>query len=177
MKKFSIIVATDSQNGIGKKGDLPWQLSKDMAFFKQITSYTEREGKKNAVIMGHKTWKSIPDKFRPLPDRLNIVASRESKLKVPAGVIHAPDLEELLDNLEKLAETHNIDNFFVIGGGALYKTAITHAACDSVYLTQIKGDFKCDTFFPTLPKKFTQLSLSEWDSENKISFRFIHYIK
>jgi len=70
------VVATERSRGIGKDGGLPWKLPGDMAYFKALTS-TTRDGKRvNAVVMGRKTWDSIPDKFRPLPGRLNVVLSR-----------------------------------------------------------------------------------------------------
>lgn len=71
MRHFSIVVAASSSLGIGKGGDLPWKLAEDMAFFKTLTSVVTSPGTKNAVIMGRKTWQSIPKKFRPLNGRLN----------------------------------------------------------------------------------------------------------
>lgn len=72
MKQFSVVVAATSTSfGIGKNGDLPWKIMEDLAFFKNLTSATLSPPKVNAVIMGRKTWQSIPKKFRPLPGRLN----------------------------------------------------------------------------------------------------------
>ena len=71
MRHFSIVVAASTSLGIGKGGDLPWKLAEDMAFFKTLTSVVTSPGAKNAVIMGRKTWQSIPKKFRPLNGRLN----------------------------------------------------------------------------------------------------------
>lgn len=73
---FSIVVAACRNNGIGKDGKLPWSLPGDMAQFKRVTSQTVDQTKQNAVIMGRLTWNSIPDKFRPLPKRLNVILSR-----------------------------------------------------------------------------------------------------
>jgi dihydrofolate reductase len=74
---FSVIVAATTSGGIGKDGNLPWRLSKDMQYFKAVTTRSP-EGKRNAVIMGRKTWESIPAKFRPLPDRINVVITRNA---------------------------------------------------------------------------------------------------
>ncbi|EPB69647.1 putative dihydrofolate reductase [Ancylostoma ceylanicum] len=73
---MGLIVAVDSKFGIGKNGTIPWTLRKDMNFFVKHTSTTEDPAKMNAVIMGRKCWESIPEKFRPLKNRLNVVISR-----------------------------------------------------------------------------------------------------
>ena len=73
-RPVSLIYASTLTGGIGNKGELPWKLPADMAFFREITSVAQ-QGKSNAVIMGRKTWASIPEKFRPLKGRLNIVLS------------------------------------------------------------------------------------------------------
>ena len=74
-KGLIVIVAATKANGIGVNGRLPWRLPGDMAYFARITSNAP-EGYTNAVIMGRKTWESIPLKFRPLPKRVNLVISR-----------------------------------------------------------------------------------------------------
>ena len=79
MSRLTLIVAATSTNGIGKGGQLPWRLPKEMAYFAKVTS-TAPEGKTNAVIMGRNTWESIPPKFQPLQRRANIVVSRNKDL-------------------------------------------------------------------------------------------------
>ena len=76
MTKLTLIVAATTSNGIGHSSRLPWRLPHEMAYFAHVTSNAP-EGKKNVVIMGRKTWESIPPKFRPLKDRLNVVISRD----------------------------------------------------------------------------------------------------
>ncbi len=73
---FQLVVAATRMLGIGKSGSMPWKLPGDMAYFKEITSKTADSSKQNAVIMGRKTWESIPPKFRPLPGRINVVLTR-----------------------------------------------------------------------------------------------------
>jgi len=75
MSHFTIIVAATKSNGIGQSGKLPWKLSKEMAYFARVTS-SAPDGRMNAVIMGRKTWESIPAKFKPLSKRFNVVVSR-----------------------------------------------------------------------------------------------------
>ena len=70
-----MVVAATRALGIGKDGKLPWHLPGEMAFFKELTSKTSDAGKHNAVVMGRRTWESLPPKFRPLPGRLNVVLS------------------------------------------------------------------------------------------------------
>jgi hypothetical protein len=88
-KPIIAIVACTRDGGIGKEGKLPWKLSGDMAYFKRVTLDTEDvPGARNAVIMGRKTWESIPNSFRPLPGRLNVVLSRNPKsINLPDGVV------------------------------------------------------------------------------------------
>lgn len=75
MLRLTIIVAATKSNGIGFDSRLPWRLRKEIKYFAQVTS-TAPSGQQNAVIMGRNTWESIPQKFRPLPNRLNVVISR-----------------------------------------------------------------------------------------------------
>ena len=84
--KFDLIVAADQNLGIGLNGDLPWKLKGDLKYFRNLTIQTQDRNKINAVIMGRTTWESIPDKFRPLPNRLNIILSNSLK---PNAVIGA----------------------------------------------------------------------------------------
>ncbi len=88
-KPVVAIVACTQDGGIGKEGKLPWKLSGDMAYFKRVTLDTEdTPDVRNAVIMGRKTWESIPKSFRPLPGRLNVVLSRSpTTLNLPEGVV------------------------------------------------------------------------------------------
>ena len=76
MTGLTLIVAATISNGIGQSSRLPWRLPQEMAYFARVTS-SAPEGARNAVVMGRKTWESIPGKFRPLRDRLNVVISRD----------------------------------------------------------------------------------------------------
>ena len=153
MIPFSIIVAVDAKLGIGQKGTLPWQLSADLKHFKEITTGVSDPNKVNAVIMGRKTWDSLPEKFRPLPNRVNIVISRNASLKLAAGVELALDLAEAFHIIEKRVKSA-VEKVFVIGGGQIFAEAIGSAACQRLYLTRLKNNFNCDTFFPSFSKDF-----------------------
>jgi dihydrofolate reductase/thymidylate synthase len=80
-KTFDIIVAATKDWGIGKNGGIPWRLRGDMNYFRKITTETKNPQLRNCCIMGRKTYFSIPEKFRPLPDRLNVIISRNTNLK------------------------------------------------------------------------------------------------
>lgn len=139
MKKFSIILAIDLDNGIGKNNKIPWNISLDMKYFNNITTMTS-EGLpnnylKNAVIMGRNTWKSLNNK--PLKDRLNIVISKNKQNNIET-------FSNLDDGLKYLSSLNNIENIFVIGGGELYNEAINNINLEYIYLTRINKKYDCD---------------------------------
>ncbi len=143
-RSFHIIVATDLARGIGHNGQMPWQLPEDLRHFREITA-TAEVPKQNVVIMGRKTWESLPASFRPLPSRMNVVLTSDLTYPLPEGVMRMSSLEAALD----WAETQsNVDQVFVMGGGQLYAEAIQHPGFDRLYLTLIAQLFDCDTFFP-----------------------------
>jgi dihydrofolate reductase len=143
--EFSVIVAADQLGGIGRNGDLPWHLPGDLSYFRQLTT---GQGA-NAVIMGRKTWESIPARFRPLKNRLNVVLSR-SKPDLPAEVWLADSLAGALRRLAAGETEPALEHIFVIGGGTVYLEALQHPSCSRVFLTRVEGTFDCDTFLPDL---------------------------
>jgi len=149
----------DENRGIGKNNDLPWHLSADLKHFAAVT-------KGGTVIMGRKTWESLPEQYRPLKERLNIVVSR-SELELPQGVKLAHSLDEALE----LAEGKT----FVIGGATLYAEAIKHPACKELILTEVEGTADCDAFFPEIPAGFLMKEMSEEMEEKGYIFRFVVY--
>ncbi|HCW32031.1 MAG: dihydrofolate reductase [Candidatus Peregrinibacteria bacterium GW2011_GWF2_39_17] len=169
---FAIIVAVDAENGIGLKGKMPWHLSADLKYFSKITQKTSDQKMPNAVIMGRTTWESIPEKYRPLPKRLNIVLTHQADYNLPKGVLKAKSLDQAF----KLAQKNRSKNTFVIGGGSVFEQALIHPACQTLYVTRILKKFKCDTFFPKIDSKiFSITEKSEVQSEKGISFEFIRY--
>jgi dihydrofolate reductase len=162
--KFSIIAAVDKNFGIGKGGKLPWDLAGDLKHFREIT-------KGCAVIMGRTTWLSLPERFRPLPGRLNVVLAPIGDLVVPEGVIVAQSFEEAFS---AIALKWN-GKVFVIGGGMVYTQAIQRPECNKVYLTEIDAIYDCDTYFPKLPDGFKKISESEQQQENGAKYKFVVY--
>lgn len=179
---FSLVAAVDKNFGLGKNNTLVWRLPSDLKHFSEITTTVKNPASMNAVIMGRKTWESLPEKHRPLKNRLNVVLSREN-LKLPEGVILASSLDDALEKIGHFAPgagggKPSIENIFVIGGGKVYQEAINHPACERIYLTQIDSTFDCDTFFPKIDEnRFRITDQSEPMTENKLEFRFLVYEK
>jgi dihydrofolate reductase len=169
MAGFAIVVAADQAGGIGKNGQLPWRLAGDMAYFKKLTTEPPAPGLQNAVIMGRKTWDSIPARFRPLPDRLNIVISRNAALPLPQDVIRAESLDGALALVNSTA---GAGSAFVIGGGEIFRQALHHPDLCSVYLTRVHATLECDTFFPAIPARLKLVSQSDVQREGSVAYDF-----
>ncbi len=174
---FSIIVAVDKDFGIGKNGALPWNLPGDMKHFKEVTTRAHGEGLINAVVMGRKTWESIPEKFRPLPGRLNIVLTRDILYSLPAGVLKASSLDEALQILEVCKPPVKIGKVFVIGGAEIFNLAVNHPQCHEIFLTHIQQSFGCDCFFPRLPVSFKEISRETPAAKDAADYFFATYYR
>lgn len=174
-KNFSIIAAVDQRNGLGKEGKIPWVLPSDMKHFKAVTLASAENGKVNAVIMGRKTWESLPDKWRPLPGRLNVVLTKNRHYALPADVLRFHDLSEALDSLNSADNLKKIDQIFVIGGANVYAQAVLHPLCQKVYLTVIEKDFDCDVSFPEIRTPFVETERSGAQTEADINYFFVLY--
>lgn len=172
--QFDIVVAADEQGGIGKGSDLPWRLPGDTKFLKRITTETSAANLRNAVIMGRKTFETIPPRFRPLKKRLNVVVTRNADYEVPDGVVRAGSIDEAL---ERIAKDASVERAFVLGGGEIYKLAIAMDACRRVYLTRVEGSFDCDAFFPDVPDTFSMAEASGRHEENGIGYVFETYAR
>ncbi len=175
MIPFSLIVALDSKHGIGKKGGLPWHLPGDLKHFKEITSATKSVLKKNIVIMGRKTWDSIPEKFRPLPGRMNCVLTHNKSLSFPKDVLVVDDFNAALQKVSQKDDRKQWESVFVIGGAQVFATALNHPQCQRLYITHIEQEFGCDTFFPPIPSCFVLSSQSSSLREDSISYYFAEY--
>ncbi len=160
MPMLSLIAAVARNRIIGKDNQLLWHLPGDMRHFRETT-----RGK--PVIMGRKTWESLPEKFRPLPGRLNIVVSRNPAYPAPGATLALS-----LENALKQVETSN--EAFVIGGADLYRQALPFA--ERLYLTELTADFEGDTCFPkVLPADWKEMSRSQITEENGLAYTFVVY--
>lgn len=163
---FTVIAAVDDAGGIGRGGGLPWRLSGDMEHFRQVT--TGAGGDVNAVILGRRTWESLPPRFRPLPGRRNLVITRQDGYTAPGAVL-CRDFEEAWSRARAGGgET------FVIGGAEIYALALAHPDCARILLTRVAGDHSCDVRFPGLDRLRLLESGAERE-EGGLRYRFCLY--
>ena len=142
---------------IGKNGELPWHIPEDMEHFRELTTG-------NPVLMGRKTFESLPDSVKPLPDRTNIVLTRSG---VEADVYEA----ESLDEGYRIAEEHGDEKVFIIGGAGVYRQTLDQA--DKMILTEIKEEYEGDTYFPD----FEEDDWVEEKREDHEKFSFVTYTR
>jgi dihydrofolate reductase/thymidylate synthase len=151
-KSFSVVLAYEKMDrGIGFCGRLPWfRIKEDMIHFTNITSSTTHSDKMNCVIMGRKTWDSLPDSSKPLPGRYNLViTSNPDKIPDDCMVRGVVSLDQALN----YAYNHPmIDQTFVIGGQQTCDQAFNRTDCSKLHLTMIDGMYESDTFMPPIPR-------------------------
>jgi dihydrofolate reductase len=145
---FKLIVACDSKGGIGLNGSIPWKITDDIKHFKELTSKVPEDpyfDYINMVVMGRKTWDSLPEKFKPLPGRLNIILSNKDQNEI-SNTEH--ELVRVISDFEQINEFNNNNNnvngkqqkihdIFVIGGSSIYELALSSPYCRTIYLTEI----------------------------------------
>ena len=158
--EVSLIVAVSKNGVIGKNNDLIWHLPKDMKFFKDTTLG-------HHVIMGRKNFESIPHKYSPLPNRTNVVITRQTDYKAK-GCITVNSLEDALKVSEKNKETEA----FIIGGGQIYKMALEKKLVNKIYLTEIMHSFDGDTFFPKLGNEWKEVERIDCKADEKHAYNY-----
>jgi dihydrofolate reductase len=163
---ISLIAAVSKNLIIGKNNDLPWHLPDDMKFFMNTT-------KGHHCIMGRKNYDSIPDKFKPLPNRTNIVVTRQKNFQAPGCIV----VNDIHDGLA-IAMTNNETEAFIIGGAEIYRQAMD--VTQRMYLTEIQANIDGDTRFPSFDKKWwkeTKREHHEADDRHQFAFDFVIYEK
>ena len=149
MERIAIIAAIGAKTrALGKGGKLLWHIPEDLKRFKELTSG-------HPVVMGRKTWESLPEKFRPLPARTNIVVTRDMAYEARGASI-APSLEAAI---AKAKNAEGSSEIFIIGGGEIYKEALPFAS--RLYLTLVDDNAEADVFFPNYTKEFTKIISDE----------------
>ena len=166
---MNIIVAMCKNRGIGYRGTIPWSLKEDMRFFRNKTiGYGN-----NAVVMGRKTYDSIPVE---LPKRKNyVISSTKSSSSVGDGTMVYSNLIQA--NYDIVTKKYGYDDVWVIGGEQIYKWYINHNLVKDVYITNVMNDYECDSFFPVLPDTFKKIHSGNvvMSKENKIPYNIEVY--
>jgi dihydrofolate reductase len=157
--KLGLIYARARNGVIGKDNTLPWRLPEDMAHFKQLTMGCP-------VIMGRKTWDSLPPKFRPLPGRRNIVITRQSGWSAP-GAERTGSIEEAL------ALCAGEPQVWVTGGSEIY--ALARRLADIAEVTEIDADFEGDSYAPTLGPEWKEDARECHHSSGGLGYCFVTY--
>ena len=161
---ISLIAAHTQNNVIGKNNTLPWSLPDDMKYFMQTT-------RQHHVVMGRKNYQSLPEKFRPLPNRINLVVSRQADFNAPNCTV-VNSLEKAIAFAQQNSETE----LFIIGGAEIYRLALPFA--DRLYLTEIKTELEGDTLFPLWDSsvwKETSRVPHSTDERHLFAFDFVVY--
>lgn len=148
---------------IGRAGEMPWHLPEDLAHFRAVTSGAP-------VVMGRRTWESLPERFRPLPGRDNIVVSRDPLFRA--------DGASVVQSLEGALEAQSdADTVWIMGGGELYRAAMPHA--DELVVTRIELDVDdADTFAPEIGPEWRLADPGEPAvAENGLGYRFERWVR
>ena len=158
--KISLVAAVARHGVIGRNGTIPWRLPDDLAHFRELTMGSP-------VVMGRRTWDSLPARFRPLPGRRNVVVTRSPRW-CGDGAERAASLQAALELLG------GCEQVFVIGGGELYAAALSRA--DELLLTEIDLEVEGDTLFPSFAgTDFVERSRERRVSDDGIRFSFVTY--
>lgn len=159
MPTLHLIWAQARDGVIGRNNTLPWRLPEDMAHFKATTMGCP-------VVMGRKTWDSLPPRFRPLPGRINIVLTRRSDWQAD-GALRAGSLDEALGLCPADARV------WVTGGAEVY--ALSLARASTAVVTEIEATFEGDAFAPQLDAGWTETARDRHVSSTGLAFSFVHY--
>jgi dihydrofolate reductase len=166
--RISIIVAVARNGVIGRDNDLVWRLRDDMKFFSETT-------KGHAVLTGRRNYESIPERFRPLPNRANIVITRNSKYEA-TGADVAYSLEAGID----CAKAMGVGDLFIIGGGQIYAESMSKGWVNRLFITHVDAAPEGDTFFDlgTLSANWKEIAIisdQKADDRNEHAFRIAEY--
>jgi dihydrofolate reductase len=160
--RISLVAALARGGVIGRDNSIPWRIPEDVARFREVTTG-------HPVVMGRRTWDSIPARFRPLPGRRNIVVTRN-------GRWYGDGAERVGSLEEAVALAGDVPEVFVIGGAELYGAALPFA--DELLLTEIDAEFAGDTVFPEVdPAVFEEVEREPHVSGNGMPFAFVRYVR
>jgi len=164
--KISMIAAMSTNRVIGINNDLPWHLPDDFKFFQSKT-------KGHHVLMGRKNYESLPPKFRPLPDRINLIITKKNNYQAENSYIF-----HSLEKAIEYAEIQGEQELFIIGGGEIYQLALPYA--DTIYLTEVNASLNGHAYFPVFNKQIFKETLRSHhasDERHLYSFSYVTYQK
>ncbi len=162
--KILAIAAMDQGRVIGCNNEIPWHYSEDFRYFRRLT-------RGHTVLMGRKTFQSLPEKSRPLPDRFNVVVSRnEGLLTGEEGIYICSSPQRFLSDVENGKVTLPSDQVWIIGGAQVYHDTVN--LWQELYLTLVHSNHGGDTWFPEFEDQFELVS-----SEPRGDFSFRHYVR
>lgn len=169
---INLIVAYDKNKVIGKNNKIPWRFPEDISFFKETTT-------NQVCLMGRNTWESLPDKFRPLPNRKNLIISKEYKNypdKFIKTITNLNKFEDIwtttgINSALKLAKMNWPNKeIFVIGGQQIYKYFLDNFLVDKIFITEINDSYEGDVYFP-------DFDIEQWNVEMIRCFEKINIYK
>lgn len=165
--KFTLIVAHDKNKAIGRNGDMPWHLPNDLKWFRKQTIH-------KIVLMGRATWEALPDNYKPLPNRTNLVLTTQKNYKAKGAVT----CHSIADAIT-IANAKECNELMIVGGGQIYE--LFYPIADKLIITEVKTAVKdADTFFVEYDKTDWVKEFSEShqaDTKHKFDYEFILYRK
>jgi len=176
--KISIVVCVDVDNGISKNGQIPWKFKKDLKLFKNLTEKSINPIdnidnsiiKPNVVIMGRKTYEDIPEKYRPLSNRINIIlTSNKDYNNENSNIIVKTSIIDILQYLQENKKEFN--EVFIIGGSSIYKQFLDLKIVNTLYVTKVYNSFSCDNHF------YSKLIGSNNMYTNNVQYKYFKSIK
>jgi dihydrofolate reductase len=170
---INIIAAISKNKVIGLNGIIPWKISKDLKYFKRVTSGKLKYDPPgiNVCLMGRKTWDSLPTYPNPLPNRASIVVTKNNTHKIRSNMIY-----NNIPSDEDMCKIKNIySNIWICGGESIYNHFINKPYIDKLYLTEIQEDFEGDTFFPEIPSYFHKVIQGETQTFSLNAIQFANY--
>ncbi|EOA27011.1 hypothetical protein CARUB_v10023109mg [Capsella rubella] len=179
-RSYQVVIAATRDMGLGMDMKLPWDLPMEYEFFQGVTTKTSDPKKRNATIMGRKTWDSTPLEFRPLLGRLNVVLTSSSCLDIGAddNVLVCSTMESALELLATAPYSLSIETVFVIGGGELLRNYMNAPDCEAIHLTEIDISVPCDAFAPRVDTSLYHPWYSSFPRmENGTRYSFNTYVR
>jgi len=153
---YNLIVAMCKNRGIGKNNTIPWYCKNDLKLFSKLTKGSGN----NAIIMGRKTWESLPKK--PLVNRTNIVISRTQKKSITNNVIIMNNIDEAVTYCNEM----DFDETWVIGGSSIYKGFLDKCIINNIYMSYIDKLYDCDVYFPELERNWKLIEEKHIEDDN-----------